>query len=56
MFLYGGFMAVVVIVFGFMATFYKYSDFSGSKGEEQLDDKEILGEVGLTPNSSTTTL
>ena len=56
MFLYGGFMAVVVIIFGFMATFYKYSDFSGSKEEEPKDDKVILNEIGMTPNSSTTTL
>ena len=56
MFLYGGFMAIVVLIFGFMATFYTYSDFSSDKKEEPLDDKAILGENGLTPSSSTTTL
>lgn len=56
MFLYGGFMAVIVLIFGFMATFYKYSDFSNDKKEVPLDDKAILGENGMTPSTSTTTL
>ena len=58
MFLYGGLMGVIVIVFAVMSSFYKYSDFSGKelKKPVPLDDKEILGENGITPSSSTTTL
>ncbi|XP_065059482.1 solute carrier family 15 member 1-like isoform X1 [Rhopilema esculentum] len=56
MFLYGGFMGIVAIIFGIMCTFYTYSDFSGREKEEPLDDKAILGENGITPSSSTTTL
>jgi len=55
MFLYGGFMGIIVLVFGFMATFYRYSDFSGKKAEEQFDEKEILGEIGAPSISSSTT-
>ncbi len=60
MFLYGGLMAVISIVFAIMATFYTYLDFSGKDEPEEkaLDDKAILGENGngVTPASSTTTL
>ena len=51
-------MGVIVIVFAVMSSFYKYSDFSGKelKKPVPLDDKEILGENGITPSSSTTTL
>ena len=49
-------MGIVAIIFGIMCTFYTYSDFSGREKEEPLDDKAILGENGITPSSSTTTL
>ncbi len=57
MFLYGGLMAAISIVFAVMASFYKYSDYSGNDEKEHVvDDKMILEEKGVTPSASTTTL
>ena len=41
MFLYGGIMLVVALIFALMAYFYTYSDFSGNtKSTVSLDAKE----------------
>ena len=56
MFLYGGLMGVITIVFAAMAYYYTYSDFSGKEEQKMDEDKMKLEEKGMTPASSTTAL
>eukprot|EP00794_Sanderia_malayensis_P009717 gene9717-10707_t len=61
MFLYGGLMVGISIIFAIMASFYTYNDYSGNKDKkpQPLDDKFVLeekGEDGIVPSASTTTL
>ena len=56
MFLYGGLMAAITIVFAIMASFYTYSDYSDKGNSHPVDDKVMLEENGLTPSTSSTTI
>ena len=47
MFLYGGLMGVIAIVFGIMSFFYKYVTAEELKEIEPEDEKESLGLNGI---------